>query len=679
VTTTRTRSRDRRDSRSSAAREGAERRPVILVSAATVIVLLAFGLAVTSAGHVVLAASQHFLLKYSGVFALLALTGSVCMGVIAADRIVMTPGHRVLAQAVHRAVSFGALAFLVIHIVLEITARHLEESTTQHVHILDAFIPFLSQYRTFYMAEGTIASDIIVLLVVTGIIRRRFTAGGHAWKWRAIHYSSYAALILGVLHGLLAGRQAIGSFVYWSYGIVIALVALAVLVRILAASLSSREAVKSASAQSDLSRAGGPSMPARAAALGLMGQLAGNTPVTGASWALPGTGAPGLGAAGALTGSMPSAAPWPPAAPFPPAGPIPPAPRPIAALPGAGPAPGRPGPGPGPQPPYGTGPQPAYGTGPQPGYRTGPQPVYPPGPPPGYGPGPRRPDASGPQPVYPPGPPPSRATGPQPRPGTGPIPRAGTGPQPRMGTGPIPRSATGPIPRSGTGPIPRPGTGPIPRPGTGPIPRTGTGPIPRPGTGPRPVYPPGQDGFRPGPPAGPPPGPPPGYGQDPQEAAYRRGPRDQEPEAGYGPGYGPGSARPPYETSSPYEAASSYQTSDPYETSDPYQTSDPYETSDPYGPGSPYPPTAPYDHDPYAYESAPYQPGPRRGYDPDQDYGAPPPHPAAGYPGGYADPPPASPAGQPRPGRRRRPTSTNVHEQTGPVPRIPSYGGDERR
>jgi hypothetical protein len=643
VTTTRTRSRDRRDSRSSAAREGAERRPVILVSAAIVIVLLAFGLAATSAGHVVLAASQHFLLKYSGVFALLALTGSVCMGVIAADRIVMTPGHRVLAQAIHRAVSFGALAFLVIHIVLEITARHLEESTTQHVHILDAFIPFLSQYRTFYMAEGTIASDIIVLLVVTGIIRRRFTAGGHAWKWRAIHYSSYAALILGVLHGLLAGRQAVGSFVYWSYGIVIALVALAVLVRILAASLSSREAVRSASAQSDLSRAGGPSMPARAAALGLMGQLAGNAPSAAANWALPGTGAPGLGAAGALTGSMPLAAPWPSAAPFPPADPFPPPPRPIAALPGAGRAPGRPGPGPGPQPPYGTGPQPGYGTGPQPGYGTGPQPgygtgpqpVYPPGPPPGYGPGPRHPDASGPRPVYPPGPPPGRPTGPQPGPGVGPIPRAGTGPQPRMGTGPIPRSATGPIPRAGTGPIPRPGTGP------------------------QPVYPPGQDGYRPGPPPGPRPAPPPGYGQDAREAAYRRDPRYQPPDPGYGPGY-PGPARLPYETSSPYEAAGSY------------------ETSNPYGPGAPYPPVAPYDRDPY--EPGPYQPSPRGDYDPDQGYGAPPPQPAAGYPGRYADPPPAAPPGQPRPGRRRRPTSTNVHEQTGPIPRIPSsYGGDERR
>ena len=299
MTTTRTRSRDRRDFRSSAAREGAERRPAVLVSACVVIVLLAFGLAVTSAGHVVLAASDHFLLKYSGVFALLALTGSVCMGVVAADRIVMTPGHRVMAQAVHRAVSFGALAFLIIHIVLEIAAPHLEESPTQHVHVLDAFIPFLSQYRTFYMAEGTIASDIIVLLVITGIIRRRFTAGGHAWKWRVIHYSSYAALILGVLHGLLAGRKAIGSFVYWSYGIVIVLVALAVLVRILASSLNSREVVRGASPHADPSRGGGDSMSARSAALGLMGQLTGTMPLAGPNRAVAGV---GLGASGAATG-----------------------------------------------------------------------------------------------------------------------------------------------------------------------------------------------------------------------------------------------------------------------------------------------------------------------------------------------------------------------------------------
>ena len=79
------------------------------------------------------------MLFYAGVFALVGLSASVAVGLVATDRIIMAPGHRVMAQAVHRAVSFGALAFLVIHIVTEILA--------QRVHALDALIPFLSPYR----------------------------------------------------------------------------------------------------------------------------------------------------------------------------------------------------------------------------------------------------------------------------------------------------------------------------------------------------------------------------------------------------------------------------------------------------------------------------------------------------------------------------------------------------
>src|SRR6202020_3339004 len=119
------------------------------------------------------AATQHFMLFYAGVFALIGLTASVGVGLLATDRIVMTPGHRVMAQAVHRAVSFGALAFLVIHIVTEILA--------QRVHVIDAFIPFLSPFRTFYIGLGTIASDIIILLAITGIMRGRFNQSGKGW------------------------------------------------------------------------------------------------------------------------------------------------------------------------------------------------------------------------------------------------------------------------------------------------------------------------------------------------------------------------------------------------------------------------------------------------------------------------------------------------------------------
>jgi hypothetical protein len=526
VTTTRTRSRDRRDTRSSGAREGAERRPIILVSAGIVLVLLIFAATVTSAGHVVLAASQHFLLKYSGVFALLALTGSVCMGVVATNRIIMTPGHRVLAQAVHRATSFGALAFLIIHIVLEITAKHLEESTTQHVHVLDAFIPFLSQYRTFYMAEGTIASDIIVLLVVTSILRRRFTSSGNAWKWRAIHYSSYAALILGVLHGLLAGRKAIGSFVYWSYGIVILLVALAVLVRILATSLRNKEIVKSAARLAEPGRTGSmQSMPARAAALGLMGQLTGSMPLPVATRAMPaGT---GLGTA------MPLAAPY--AADQPPR-----RSRAIAALPDPvreGTAPGRRAPryepgydgppryegAPSPRPSNRTGPQPGHATRSQPAYQTGPMPAYQAdvraprgtGAQPAYGTGPQQGRPAGPQPPYPPVPEARRETGAQPAYRPDVPPGRGSGPEPVYGAGaaqssrpayggPRPPQRTGPQPVYDSGPRNRPAPGhdqapPYePGPGYGPpyAGDTGSGPDARYGPGQDRRY--GADGYGPG-------------------------------------------------------------------------------------------------------------------------------------------------------------------------------------
>ena len=453
MTTTRTRSRGHTGSRASAAREGLDRLPMIIAVSGTVAILAVFGAFATPAGRTVVAASDHFMLKYAGVFALMLLTGACALGVLATDRIILNPGHRVVMQAVHRAFAFGTLAFLIVHVVLEIAATKLPESATLHVHVIDVFVPFLSQYRTFYMAEGTIASDLIILLAVTGILRRRFTVNNQAWKWRAIHYTNYIALILGVLHGLLAGRRAIGIFVYWSYGAAILLIALAVVVRFLATSLRSKQMVAGAAPVAGR-RAPGPeqSMPARAAALGLMSQVSGAAPLGGATRAIPALpgGYPGMGA--------PYSAPYATAVG---------APRPEA------------GPGTGPQPRYGTGPQPGYGTGPQPGYGgTGPQPGYGgTGPQPGYGTGPQAGHQTGPQPAYPPA---GQGYGPRPRPAPG------TGPRPVYGSG----SAAGPV-RPGSQEYPYGGDSGYGR-GAGADP--GFGPGPRYAAGPRDA----SDGYQPG-------------------------------------------------------------------------------------------------------------------------------------------------------------------------------------
>ncbi len=203
----------------------------LVIIALLVVVAGAAASGVTPRGRDVLLATQHFMLFYSGVLALVALTAAVGVGVVATDRIVMTPGHRVIAQAVHRAVSFGALAFLITHIVLEILAHR--------SHVIDAFVPFLAQGRRFYIGLGTIASDLVVVLIITGIARGRF-ASRRPGTWRAIHAVAYLMWPLSIVHGLLAGRKA-HPYVDWSYGACVALVALALMIRFVATIRSQQE------------------------------------------------------------------------------------------------------------------------------------------------------------------------------------------------------------------------------------------------------------------------------------------------------------------------------------------------------------------------------------------------------------------------------------------------------
>jgi DMSO/TMAO reductase YedYZ heme-binding membrane subunit len=497
------RSHRRQGVRSGAAGPVGEHVPKLMVGLVAALIVVVTPLVMTKAGREIDAATQRFMLYYAGVFALVLLTASVAAGLMATDRIFMTPGHRVMAQAVHRAISFAALAFLVIHIVTEILA--------QRVHVIDSAIPFLSPYRTVYIGLGTIASDLVLLVVVTSIVRKRFTAHGKVWRWRAIHYASYAAFALGVLHGLLSGREA-KPYVDWSYGFAIAVTVLALVVRFLAISLRSK---RNLSAPPGIDQAsGGPgSSPLRAAALSVtQAQLAGTTRVLppAQSWALPPAARDGF----AISGPFPAAL-GPPAAGYAAEASYGAYPDPAFA-PLSAPA-YAPGPG---VYPYAAGdPPPSALTGA--GGPAGPtrQPRYEPG----YdGPlrfegAPRRHFPRDDLSSYPYGPhsrPAERDTGPIPRTATGPIPQADTGPMRRLGTGPLPRADTGPMPRADTGPMPRAGTGPLPRaaagpgihPGTGPMPRTGTGPLPRRDSEPRlrPGAEPRQD-LPPGPPVGPPP------------------------------------------------------------------------------------------------------------------------------------------------------------------------------
>jgi hypothetical protein len=198
--------------------------PVVWLAVITVTVIAVVAAEHSSHGQSIVSSIQEFLLKYAGVFALVGMTTAVGVGLLATDRIVMRPGHRVVAQSVHRGISLGALAALIVHVALEIIAHK--------VGVLDVVVPFLARFRTLYTGLGTLAADLFVLIVVTGFLRGRF-AGKWPWAWRSIHAAAYAAWPLSVVHGLLGGRTA-KPYVDWSYGGCLALVAIALAIRVVA-------------------------------------------------------------------------------------------------------------------------------------------------------------------------------------------------------------------------------------------------------------------------------------------------------------------------------------------------------------------------------------------------------------------------------------------------------------
>jgi DMSO/TMAO reductase YedYZ heme-binding membrane subunit len=177
------------------------------------LLLVAGGLAavvLARSGSGGMARARQALEYIAGVFALLALTELVMSGVAASEPLVPTR-FRIVIQSTHRATTVVAAGFIVVHVLLKITE--------DHARTRDAFVPFYAEHRrAVYVGLGTLASDLMILVLVTGLLRARFARSRWPWLWRSVHVLAYAVWPLAVLHGLLAGRTA-KSWVNLSYAV----------------------------------------------------------------------------------------------------------------------------------------------------------------------------------------------------------------------------------------------------------------------------------------------------------------------------------------------------------------------------------------------------------------------------------------------------------------------------
>jgi len=138
-----------------------------------------------------------YITRATGLVALVLLTIGMALGLLTAVRFEDRRWPRFITIGLHRNMSLLALAFTAVHVLTTITDSFVP------IDLQDAFIPFISPYRPFWLGLGAIASDLLIALTVTSLLRARL---GHR-SWRIVHWTAYLCWPVAVLHGLGTGTD----------------------------------------------------------------------------------------------------------------------------------------------------------------------------------------------------------------------------------------------------------------------------------------------------------------------------------------------------------------------------------------------------------------------------------------------------------------------------------------
>ncbi|HVQ93047.1 MAG TPA: hypothetical protein VMU51_18570 [Mycobacteriales bacterium] len=145
-----------------------------------------------------------FVTRASALVAFGLLTLTFLLGLLTTGRAAAT-APRFVTQALHRNATLLALVLVVVHIASTVLDGFVP------VNWLTAVIPFTSGYRTLWVALGTLAFDLAILLTVTSLLRVRIGLK----LWRGIHWLAYALWPLALAHYLGTGTDTSANWGLW--------------------------------------------------------------------------------------------------------------------------------------------------------------------------------------------------------------------------------------------------------------------------------------------------------------------------------------------------------------------------------------------------------------------------------------------------------------------------------
>jgi sulfoxide reductase heme-binding subunit YedZ len=137
--------------------------------------------------------------RATAIIAFIVMTVSFALGIAATQRALASRAWpRFATQQLHRNVALVGVVALLTHIVTTLADSYV------HVGWLSFVVPGISGYRTLWVALGTIAFDVFLVVTITSLLRHRLSAR----LWRTTHWLVYAAWPLAFLHFLKTGTDA---------------------------------------------------------------------------------------------------------------------------------------------------------------------------------------------------------------------------------------------------------------------------------------------------------------------------------------------------------------------------------------------------------------------------------------------------------------------------------------
>jgi hypothetical protein len=163
-----------------------------------------------------------FLNRGTGFVLLAALTLTVVVGILATRGRAGSRVPRFLTQTFHRDLGLLTVVALAVHVTSAVVDSYVD------IRWWQALSPVGATYQPFWLGLGTLALDLVAVVVLTSLLRHRLP---HR-VWLVLHLTTYAAWAGSVAHGLGIGTDTGSGFATAVYLACTGAVGLAVLVRV---------------------------------------------------------------------------------------------------------------------------------------------------------------------------------------------------------------------------------------------------------------------------------------------------------------------------------------------------------------------------------------------------------------------------------------------------------------